>query len=332
MLITIIGGVLPAWAGSIGQILIGRAIFGIGMGIMWPMAETLVVELYKGNLQDKMLGYNNIVVAIGGVIWANVEDMLAVYSWRWSFYAYFIPIVVLVFILLFLPEPSNPKSTAKEAVDGRKAEELGKIAAEGNAEAKNNVGGLFILLIVYFLFNFGNMVYYTNLAMKVIGEGLGNEANSGFAQSITLVGSIIIGLIYMMKNKTLKQLSLGIGWLFVAIGFFIVGTAGSFAMVVFGSFFCGWGTGWFMPTIIGMFGRLGGDNAAAFIGVSACVLGFSQFIGPLIMNAITQSIKATGGTPLLMAAGLHFVCGIIVLVVCIVLKYKKTPNIINTIE
>lgn len=322
MLITIVGGVLPAWADSIGQILIGRAIFGLGMGIMWPMAQALVIELYEGNKQDKMLGYNNLVVAVGGVIWANVGGVLATYSWRYSFFAYFIPIAVMIFIMLFLPEPPKPKE--------RVADEPAK---EGK---KNTIGGLAILLVVYFLFNFGNMVYYTNLAMKVIGEGLGNEANSGFAQSINLVGAIVIGLIfgYLMKNKTIKQISLGIGWLFVALGFIIVGFAGSFAMVVFGSFFCGWGTGWFMPTILGMFGRLGGNNAAVFIGISACVLGFSQFVGPLIINAITGPMgdAGIGRIPLLMAGGLHLVCGAVALIVCIILKNKKTPNIINTIE
>lgn len=71
----VVGGVAPAWAATFSEVLAWRAVFGLGVGVMWPLAQALIVELYGGNRQDTLLGWNSVVTAFGGIIWANVSGV-----------------------------------------------------------------------------------------------------------------------------------------------------------------------------------------------------------------------------------------------------------------
>ena len=97
----IAGGVAPYWTKTFTDVLVWRGVFGLGVGIMWPLAQSMIVELYDGNKQDTLLGWNSVVTALGGIIWANVGGILALQGWRTAFLTYLIPIAVLVFFRRF---------------------------------------------------------------------------------------------------------------------------------------------------------------------------------------------------------------------------------------
>jgi MFS family permease len=315
MIITIVGGVMPSFAQTVTQILIWRAIFGFGLGIMWPLAQSLIVELYQGDRQNTMLGLNSVVTACGGILWGMLGGVLALQGWRISFYVYLIPIIVLVIVMIWLPEP--PKIMAP-AADPQ---------AAAAPRKKGALLSLVVLLIAYFIYNFANMTYFVNLSLKVVGEGLGNSAQSGLAQSIFTVGSLVIGLTFgfVMRTKLFKSYSLGIGWLLTGIGFFIVSGADVYSTVLIGSFIQCFGTGMFMPTMIGLFGKAcGAVNAAVFIGISTCVLGLSQFVGPQVLNSLVSAFgEEYGSFPMFLGSMIHLVCAVITIIVLIILNIKK---------
>jgi MFS family permease len=315
MIITIVGGVMPTIAQSVTQILIWRAVFGFGLGIMWPLAQSLIIELYSGNKQDTMLGLNSVVTACGGILWANVGGILALQGWRISFLTYLIPIIVLILVMIWLPEPKP--HTISDANENKSV----------TTKEKGSLLSLVVLLVIYFAYNFANMTYFVNLSLKVVGEGLGNSAGSGFAQSVFTIGSLIIGVVFgfVMRFKPVKSLALGISWLLTGIGLFLVSGADVYLMVLIGSFIGGFGTGMFMPTIVGLFGKAGGSvNAAVFIGISTCVLGLSQFVGPQVLNALVSVFNEEFGSfPMFMASIIHFVGAGITIIVLVVFMLKK---------
>ncbi len=287
------GGLAPAWAPTFTMVLVWRAVFGLGVGVMWPLAQSLIVELYDGNKQDTLLGWNSVVTAFGGIIWANVGGILALQGWRIAFYTYFIPIAVLVFCGIFLPNSKGARK-AKESIDQIDAPETPKKAGRGL------IGLTAVILIGYFLYNFCNMTYFTNIAMKVVGEGLSDSAGAGLASSFYTVGSLIIGVIFgrCMRNAWFSRYSMAVGWLSSAIGMLIVGTAPSFPVVIVGSVIQGFGTGTFMPTMVGIIGNVAGkQNASLILGISMCLVGASQFFGPTVFNLITEALNLAAGGP-----------------------------------
>ena len=294
----VVGGIAPAWAQTFPEVLAWRALFGVGVGVMWPLAQSLIVELYGGNRQDTLLGWNSVVTAFGGIIWANVGGVLALQGWRMAFFTYFIPVAVLVFCGIFLP---NSRPAGKKAA-GAEAAAASPDAASGKpARATKGLVGLTVLILTgYFLYNFCNMTYFTNISMKVVGEGLGDSAAAGLASSFYTVGSLIIGVVFgrAMKNRWFSRYSMAVGWIASAVGMLVVGLAPAFPVVVAGSVIQGFGTGTFMPTMVGIIGNVAGKQNASFIlGISMGLVGASQFFGPTVFNMIAEALQLTAGGP-----------------------------------
>ena len=296
-LLLIIFGVAPAYADSFTTVCVFRFIFGIGMGIMWPLAQSTIVELYSGTRQDTLLGFNSVITACGGVVWGNVGGILALQGWRVAFFTYYIPIVVLVFSFIFLP---LTKPLGKKAADSAEADPI-----ETSEPIPGWVLPAVFLLIAYFVFNFCSMTYFTNLAAKVVGEGIGDSANSGFAQSMFTVGSLIIGLAFgiVMRNKSINRYAMPIAWTITVVGFFLVAAANSFVTLCLSSIVQGFGTGMFVPACLNLINRIGGKKKAALlVGFSCALSGLSQFVGPTITNMIVESMGLASGSPCMFLA------------------------------
>ena len=328
----ILGGVMPAFTpygeGAFTFVIVWRAIFGLGMGVMWPLAQSLIVELYDGQRQNTLLGFNSVVTACGGIMWANVGGQLALQGWRVSFFCYFIPIAILVFCAIFLPnQRASKQAEAKQA-----AEIVGFNEEEVFEEAMTADKGKFLLLtvaimVLYFFFNFCNMTYFTNLSPKVIGEGIGESDIAGLAQSCFTIGSLVIGVIFgkVMTNKVLDRWALGGGMIIVGIGAVIVAQAANFPVLAIGSVIQGFGTGTVMPTFIGTIGNLAGKkNASMILGISTCLMGASQYFGPTIFNVIVESMGLAAGGPCMMLAAIGHL--ILAVITCIVIAIKGKPG------
>ncbi len=318
-IILIVGGVAPYFAADFTTILVWRGVFGVGMGVMWPLAQSMIVELYHGKVQDTLLGFNSVVTSLGGILWTNVGGILALQGWRVSFLTYLIPIVILVFCFIFIPVEGSKKKEEKVV------EEV--VEEETHATGSKFIIAAIVLMVAYFAYNFFNMPFYTNISMKIVDELGLTSANAGLAQSMATVGSLVIGLLFgfIMRAKFMDRYAMGIGWIVTGIGLMILSNADNFALACVACVIQGLGTGCFMPVMVRLIGNLGGKkNASYILGVSTCVLGFSQYLGPTILNMVSESMGLAAGGPVMgFAAGGHLVCGVITLIVLIVLAVRK---------
>jgi MFS family permease len=311
MLILIVGGVMPAFSPTIGQILFWRALFGFGVGIMWPLGYTYIVELYSGNKQDTLLGFNSTVTAVGGIMWAMLGGILALTSWRHSFYAYFIPIIILIFCTIFLPEPKKTETETK--------------SAQGDG-AKARIGYFVLLLVFGFFLNACVFTYFTNLSFKIVDGGLGTSASAGLAQSCWVIGSLIVGVLYgfIMRNKFMKKYAYSIGWLLVGIGMLFVSKAPTYTVVLVASFIGGIGCGTAIPTIVGMIGNVSSKNVAMFLGLYTTMTGVAQFVGPQVFNGLVKTFNQSYGSfPMAVAAVIHIIGAIISFIIFVALYSKQ---------
>ena len=109
LVIYLLAGVAGGFAKSIPQLLIIRALFGIGAGIIIPLSTSIIADLYEGSERVKMMGYSGSVSHFGGVIFILISGWLACISWRYSFFVYSLALLVVLMIVLWLPELSSKK-------------------------------------------------------------------------------------------------------------------------------------------------------------------------------------------------------------------------------
>ena len=335
-ILLIVGGVAPAWTphdpNAFTFIIAWRAVFGLGCGVMWPLAQSMIVELYEGTRQNTLLGFNSVVTACGGILWSNIGGILALHGWRISFYTYAVPIVILIFCGIFLPHSTGTSRVARlrEAVsnlNNPEVEVADQSASAPSVRPKGFIIAAVLLLFFYFMYNFCNMTYFTNLSMKIVGEGIGDSAMAGVVQSVFTVGTLVIGLTFgkIMQVKAMDKFSMFIGWIITGIGMIIVSKATGFTGLAVGSLIQGFGTGLFMPTMVALIGNLGGkSNASMILGISTCVLGASQYFGPTIFNVLAESMGLTAGGPCMFMAAIGHV--VFAVVVFIWLLVKGKPN------
>ncbi len=115
LVIYTLAGIGGGFARNITELLVIRAILGIGVGLIMPLSTTLVGDFFAGEARSKIMGYAVSVQNLGGVIFQIAAGYLAVINWRYAFGVYSLALVILVLIALFLPEPlrAAPKEGQK---------------------------------------------------------------------------------------------------------------------------------------------------------------------------------------------------------------------------
>lgn len=107
-----LAGIGGGFARNITELLVIRAVLGIGVGLIMPLSTTLVGDFFKGDARRKMMGYAVSVQNLGGVVFQIAAGYLAVMSWRYSFGVYSMAFIILVLIAIFLPEPPRAPQPA----------------------------------------------------------------------------------------------------------------------------------------------------------------------------------------------------------------------------
>jgi len=107
LLLMAIGGMAPFWLRDWTMILVARGLFGIGQGIIMPLVLALIFGLVDAENQATMMGMQNVVSGVAGMIFSVIAGILAGMSWNYPFLLNAIALVALVIVLLFLPEPEK---------------------------------------------------------------------------------------------------------------------------------------------------------------------------------------------------------------------------------
>jgi EmrB/QacA subfamily drug resistance transporter len=100
IIIFIIGSALCGLAGNIEQLIIFRAIQGLGGGIMMPMAMIIIGDLFTGKQRAKWQGVFAAVFGLSSVLGPQVGGWIVdAWDWRWVFYIN-LPVGILATILI----------------------------------------------------------------------------------------------------------------------------------------------------------------------------------------------------------------------------------------
>lgn len=116
LILFLLGSILCGTAQNMDQLIIYRAIQGIGGGAIMPIVFTIIFDLFPAEKRGKMMGLFGAVFGVssvfGPILGGTITDNL---SWRWIFYIN-VPIGILA-IAFILKAYHESKVTRKQVID-----------------------------------------------------------------------------------------------------------------------------------------------------------------------------------------------------------------------
>jgi MFS family permease len=89
-----IGGTSGLWVDSLGGMLAGRVVLGIGVAGTMVLSTTWAADLWQGEARARFLGYQGAAIAVGGVLVILMGGALASLHWRGAFATYLLVVPV----------------------------------------------------------------------------------------------------------------------------------------------------------------------------------------------------------------------------------------------
>ncbi|HHX77329.1 MAG TPA: MFS transporter [Firmicutes bacterium] len=292
-----IGGVVPAFLNNFTMILAMRALFGVGIGFLMPLAVGLIADFFEGKELGEMMGYQSAVVNLGTLIFMFIAGLLAAVGWNYTFLVYSAGLFIAIWIFFKLPEPPR----AEPPKTGEKVKMPVKV---------------YTIILAVFLFNMMFTVIFTDASVMITGEGIGTIAQGGTVLTILAAGGLIGGLIFGKIMEILKKFTVSFGWLLTGLGMGTIAMSSNLTLISLGSALVGFGMAIAMPFYMILLSKASPPsiNTKAFA-YSTSLIGIGIFLSPIIFTQLINIFgKEAGRFPILISAIVLLVAGCAVLV------------------
>lgn len=277
MILFLGGGIGPYYMNSSFEIiLVLRAIFGIGLGIVTPLGAALIIAFFDGEARASMMGLSSVVANIGGILFQLLGGMAATITWNLSFAIHGLGIITLLLVFL-LPEPEKAPT-----------QEIGEAAPK----MPMLVYGYAILIIALMA-----IVYpvLTNMSTVIQVFEMGTAASAALVLTMFTVGGMISGTIFAKMFGIFKQKVIAISLVLAAIAMGSVSFGTSIIFMYIATTLAGIGFGMVVPTI---FMTVGMNVSPAQVpiasGMIMAALNIGGFLSAYFYAAISAIFSQTG--------------------------------------
>lgn len=302
LVIYIIGGVGGAFiSGSIYQVLSMRIILGIGAGIAAPLSAAIIAELYSNIQRAKMLGWSNAFNSVVAIAMTTLAGYLAVISWRYTFFAYAVFILILILELVALPDMVPEREQRVEMAVNEPKEKLGM--------------PLFILAASVLFVLLNGIILMLKLSMFIENSHIGNALTVAGAFNFYSFSIFLVGMCFSQVYKFFKRYTVVVSLIFQALAFFIILNAKSAIVVDLGMSVNGIGGGMFIPFMMMRASMVSKTQKSFAIALVLQALFMGQFLGSFMEttlhavfgNASIQFLYTYGGCVFVVYAVIAFV-------------------------
>lgn len=275
LLIYLVGGVIPQFVSTIGLLLALRLLLGAGVGLLMPLAMSLINDYYTGKERTQMMGFNSAFSNFGGIITMLVAGWLATFGWRTPFNVYFLGLGIFILVFLFLPKGDIQQPEQHER----------------NSKMPFAVYGYSIAMGAIML------AYYsiaTNMALYLEQNSLGGAALAGTVVSFTTVGGMITSLLLVQIEVTFKRFVIPVMLFGMGIAFLILSFTNSIALVMLSVCLIGFGQGSLFPIIvIKALDQVPGHLADRAVALTSSFTFLGQFLSPVVLDSIGKIANST---------------------------------------
>ena len=272
-LLFVLSGCAPAVINSnITYVLISRAIFGISLGMIAPLANSIIFGLYEGEKRASLVGTGTLVMNLGGILLQMLGGTLAGIKWNYSFWGHALGIVSFIVILLFLPEPPKPEEVNEEGNMGKKEKLNGKV---------------WVISILFALINILNFPTMMNMSTILVERNIGDATVAATVLSLFTVGGMLGGAIFGKVFKVTKRYVIAVGCGLMSVGVIFVVIGKSLIVMIIGTTLMGLGFSIIMPSIFMIIGMIVTPLQSAFaISLVTAIGNFAGFLSTYWIYAV----------------------------------------------
>ena len=314
--IALIAGLIPVFSSDYTVIVFSRFMFGAGIGLYNALAVSLITEIYDGEEQASLMGLQSAMGSIGSSLMTLLVGYLTQYGWQKSFFVYAITVLPLILFALFITIPSAKNMDSEIKYDKK---------LEKPKEGINTPTIVLMIgaLLVFALFFTLMLKTATLLVEKNIGQP---SAAAGILSTVTFSG-ILVGIIYGKIYKVAKEWVMPIGLFGMGVGFFVIMSANSIALVTAGAIISGVCFSLVAPCAFILVGRFAPKNSAN-LATSLLLVGINLgvFLSPTINAFISKLVNMTRASDAFLING----SGLIILSLCsyvlLVVNSKKNSK------
>ncbi len=274
----LIGGLGGGLADSIGIILLYRAMLGGSVGILSPLANSLIADYFFNAERTKMMGYSAAANNLGGGLATLTAGLLATYHWRYAFSIYGIAFISLLLVLFFLPKQSD--GDKELAANYEKA--LATKSKEGLLK-----WALFTFLMIIIFFSIP-----THLDFFIFAEGLGTSATTGWLMGLLTAVSFATGIVFQRLAAILKDKTSLAAFLLFLLGFTILSISSNLILIGAAILITGLSMGILIPLIMDSVTKEVRARDTIF---ALAVINFSLYLGQFISPLVPGSIELLSG-------------------------------------
>lgn len=264
ILIYIIGGVGPVWVNNLNQLLVFRAILGIGCGLIMPISQSLIPDFFSDDERTWMTGYSSAASNLMGIISSIVVGGLSSISWKYGFYIYLIALVVLILNIIALPKQPNQK----------------KHNVKSNLNKK-----VYFLAIGMCLITIAFYAVPTNIALFMKSEHIGNSSSAGLAIALFTFGGFIAGINLSKITKTFKKFSIPLGIWVMCLGYILLSYSRNLYILLASVALVGFAFGIIYPLIFLNTTSVSNKNSNSIaLSVVSSSMFLGQFLSPIVLK------------------------------------------------
>ncbi len=230
LIIFTFAGTSGYWLNDLYLILVGRVVLGIGVAGIMTTSTTLVGDYFEGHKREHFMGLQGAFNALGGLLFIPAAGYLADINWHYTFLVYGFAAIVVVLVPFYLHEPKHHHKHLEN---------------ESDVHVSNKVWLVYISSFLTMLFFYIIPVQLPFLLKSFSGV----SANLvGIAIGTMMISLAISAILSKKLRQKLSFVSLYIvGFMFMALGYLIIGLSTSYLIAVVGVVAVGFGIGALMP-------------------------------------------------------------------------------------
>lgn len=114
LLLYAISGILPGFVNNIEAILLLRLLTGIGAGLVLPLPNMMISEVWGGQARERKMGLASAVQSASSTAISIIVGFVMVLGWRWVFYTFVLILIVAFIALAGLPKFPRVSGQAPE--------------------------------------------------------------------------------------------------------------------------------------------------------------------------------------------------------------------------
>ncbi len=224
-------GIIGSNLTTVSALMIDRLVMGVGVGLVFPQANALIIDFYEGKKRDKLLGYGSGISNLGSMLGSIVGGSLAAMGWKYNFLGFAVAFVI--FILVLIGVPNTPVQKNANAAGGA---------------AKEKLPGSFWFLPLYLcIVQLVALVTPTNMSVFYLKNAIGSPALLGLTMALLTGLGFLAGFVLTGTTKLLKSWTVTVSCLMIGAGFFCLAKSTNVGMVMIAQILIGFGQGTLTP-------------------------------------------------------------------------------------